>query len=158
MGLTQLLAPCWSQRSHSPAVRAGTVGENKLQPSLKHLCCQEEKGAAGQALRAPLPCHPAPGRADPLHGSASLQPGWPLQCRGHWVSRLGLTSAQASLDPGCCPQRKTPSGLSQLCQEGHWQWVSTEILCATAAGGKEGCSAWCTSLSCLPVGLLSCVL
>lgn len=60
MGVSQLLAPCWGQRCHSPGACVGTMEEIKLQPFLKHLCCQEEKCAAEQALRVPSPLPSCP--------------------------------------------------------------------------------------------------
>lgn len=157
--MTQLLAPCWGQRSHSPAVCIGMMEEIKLQPSLKHLCCQKEKDAAEQALRVLLPLPSCP------------RQGWHHAWLSLATSLDGCCSAEATELPGLgCRQHRCPriqaaalgetklSGLSQLCQEGHWQQVSTEILCAAAARGREGCKARCNNLSCPPPGLLSCVL
>lgn len=50
-GVTQLLAPCWGQRTWIPAVCIGTMEEIKLESSLKHLHCQE---GCGESFQSPL--------------------------------------------------------------------------------------------------------
>lgn len=71
-GVTQLLAPRWGQRSHSPTVCVSTVEDIKLQPSLEHLRCRR-RGVLQSRLSEPsFPCRPAPGRGGSMRGSA-----WP---------------------------------------------------------------------------------
>ena len=136
----------WGQRPHSPAVCVGMGG--KLSSS-RH----QNTPAAGR--KRALSVHLAQPRAGvapcvaqpqlPARTAAAAQAWADGSIRRPWIQAAALRETK-------------PSGLSLPCQEGHWQRVSTEILRATAARSRGGCSTRCNSLSCLPAGLLPSVL
>lgn len=92
----------------------------------------------------------------PCVAQACHQPGWLLRCRDRRAPGLELMAAQASLDPGCSPQRdKTLWFESTLPGRALAVGEHRNPLCRRSVG-QRGLQHCIKGLSCPPVGLLSC--